>query len=186
MNKLNGLKIAILAANGFEEVELEKPRKALQKEGAETFLISPEKEFVQGWNHLEVGDTFTVDVPLKEASAEDYDALLLPGGVINPDKLRTIPEAINFVKEINDKRKPIAAICHGPWLLINADAVKNHKVTSWLSIKIDLINAGAKWVDEPVVLDENLVTSRKPDDIPFFNEGMINLFKSWKEEHHLG
>lgn len=185
MNELNGFKVAILAADGFEEVELEKPRKALEKEGATTYLISPEDEFVQGWNHLEVGDTFTVDVPLNEANAADYDALLLPGGVVNPDKLRIIPEAISFIKEINKQKKPIAAICHGPSLLINAGAAKDHKVTSWSSIKLDLINAGANWVDEPVVSDDNLVTSRNPQDIPLFNEGMIKLFKLWKKNHHL-
>ena len=179
-NKLKGMNIAILVANGFEQVEMEKPREALEKAGAKTTIISPEKT-VQGWNHTDKGDTFQVDVPLNEAHSEDYDALLLPGGLINPDHLRTLPKAIEFAKEINLQNKPIAAICHGPWLLINAEAVKNRKVTSWASIKIDLVNAGAHWLDEPVVQDQNLVTSRKPDDIPRFNEAMIHLFQSGKQ-----
>jgi len=180
MLKLNGMKIAILVANGFEQVELEKPREALEKEGATIFVISPEENKVQGWNHFDKGDFFKVDIALANANAGEYDALLLPGGVINPDTLRTLPKAIEFIKEINKKNKPIAAICHGPWTLINAGAVKNHKVTSWVSIKCDLQNAGAEWVDEPVVRDKNLVTSRKPDDIPQFNEAMISLFASHK------
>ncbi|KTD52111.1 intracellular protease, ThiJ/PfpI family [Legionella quinlivanii] len=177
MNKLKGKKIAILAANGFEQVEMEAPRKALENEGAETFLISPEKEEVQGWHHFEKGDKFPVDIPLKEAKAEHFDALLLPGGVINPDQLRLLPEAAEFVKSINIQNKPIAAICHGPWLLINAELAKGRKMTSWLSIKTDLINAGAEWVDKPVVCDQDILTSRKPDDIPQFNEAMIRLFE---------
>ncbi|KTD23487.1 intracellular protease, ThiJ/PfpI family [Legionella lansingensis] len=178
MERLKGIKVAILAANGFEQVEMEKPRKALENEGAETFLISPEKDYVQGWHHLEKGDTFSVDVPLTKAKADNFDALLLPGGVINPDRLRTFPEAAAFVKEMSEQHKPIAAICHGPWMLINAEVAKGHKVTSWYSIKLDLINAGAEWVDAPVVCDEQLLTSRKPDDIPQFNEAMIKLFES--------
>ncbi|WED42997.1 type 1 glutamine amidotransferase domain-containing protein [Legionella cardiaca] len=174
MDKLKGIKVAILVANGFEQVEMEKPRHALEREGAETFLISPEKE-LQGWNHLEKGDIFSVDVSLSEANPEDFDALLLPGGVVNPDRLRTFPQAVAFVSRIKEQHKPIAAICHGPWLLINADAVKGRKLTSWPSIKIDLINAGAEWVDEAVVCDSNLLTSRKPEDIPQFNEALIKL-----------
>ncbi|MGC1182662.1 type 1 glutamine amidotransferase domain-containing protein [Legionella sp.] len=175
MDHLKGVKVAILVANGFEQVEMEKPRRALENAGAKTFLISPEKN-VQGWHHMDKGDTFPIDVSLKEAREEDYDAVLLPGGVMNPDRLRTLPEAVNFVKEMNKKSKPIAAICHGPWLLINAAVVDGRKVTSWSSIRTDLINAGAHWVDQPVVLDHNLLTSRKPDDIPQFNEAMIKLF----------
>ena len=177
MDQLKGINIAILVANGFEQVELEKPREALDREGAKTIIISPEKK-VQGWNHADKGDFFSVDVLLDDAKADDYDALLLPGGVMNPDTLRTLPKAVDFVKKINQRSKPIAAICHGPWVLINADAVKNRRITSWPSIKIDLINAGATWVDEAVVRDKNLVTSRKPGDIPQFNEAMIALFKS--------
>jgi len=179
-NSLNGVKVAILVANGFEQVELEKPREALEKAGAKTFVISPEKEQVQGWNHFDKADMFPVDINLKEAQSEDFDALLLPGGVINPDQLRQSEEAIDFVKKFNQAGKPMAAICHGPWLLINAEAVKGKKVTSYSSIKIDLINAGANWIDEPVVCDQQLITSRKPDDIPKFNEAMIQLFGTKK------
>ncbi|KTD26105.1 type 1 glutamine amidotransferase domain-containing protein [Legionella israelensis] len=180
MDKLKGMKIAILVANGFEQVELEKPREALKEEGADTYIVSPEKNEVQGWHHFDKGDMFKVDVPLNEAHANDYSALLLPGGVINPDQLRLHSAAIEFIKEINKQNKPIAAICHGPWTLINAKAVHGRKVTSWYSIKCDLINAGAEWVDESVVKDDNLVTSRKPDDIPDFNKEMIELFQTRK------
>lgn len=178
MKKLSGMKIAILAANGVEQVELEKPREALEAVGAEIFIISPEKEYVQGWNHTEKGDRFKVNFNLDEVNAKDFDALLLPGGVMNPDSLRTFPKAVNFVKEMNECNKPIAAICHGPWLLINAGVVKGCKVTSWSSISVDLTNAGAQWVDSAVVCDHNILTSRKPDDIPQFNEAMIILFHS--------
>lgn len=177
MNKLKGIKIGILVADGFEQVELEKPRLALKSAGAETFIISPEEGKVQGWNHWDKGDQFTVDVPLSKATADMFDGLLLPGGVINPDRLRTFPKAIQLVKTIYTQKKPIAAICHGPWMLINAEVAKNHRVTSWESIKLDLINAGAQWIDEPVVCDKNLLTSRKPEDIPKFNEAMIQLFQ---------
>ncbi len=173
---LLGVKVAILVANGFEQVEMEKPRKALEEEGATTFLISPEKGSVRGWNHSEKGNNFSVDVPLNEANANDYDALLLPGGVMNPDHLRLLPEAVAFVKAMKDK--PIAAICHAPWLLINAQVARGKKLTSWLSLKDDLINAGADWIDEPVVRDGHLITSRKPDDIPQFNKAMIELFSA--------
>ncbi|QRN04722.1 DJ-1/PfpI/YhbO family deglycase/protease [Legionella sp. MW5194] len=176
MENLNGLKVAILVANGFEQVELVKPRQALEEAGAKTFLISPEKDALQGFNHLDKGDRFTVDIPLKEAKADEFDALLLPGGVANPDRLRLFPEAVSLVREMHRQHKPIAAICHGPWLLINADVVKGHQVTSWPSIKADLINAGAHWVDKAVVCDDLILTSRKPDDIPQFNEAMLKLF----------
>lgn len=159
---------------------MEKPRHALENEGAETFIVSPEKEKVQGWNHMEKGDLFPIDITLKDAKPDDFDALLLPGGVINPDRLRTFPEAISFVTKIKEQHKPIAAICHGPWLLINAQAVKGHKVTSWPSIKIDLLNAGAEWINEAVVNDKLLLTSRKPGDIPQFNKAMVQLFHSRK------
>ncbi|MFC7781293.1 type 1 glutamine amidotransferase domain-containing protein [Legionella taurinensis] len=176
MENLNGLKVAILVANGFEQVELVKPRHALEEAGAETFLISPEKDALQGFNHLEKGDRFTVDIPLNEARADEFDALLLPGGVANPDRLRLFPEAVSLVSDMHRQHKPIAAICHGPWLLIDADVVKGHQVTSWPSIKADLINAGAHWVDKAVVCDDLILTSRKPDDIPQFNEAMLKLF----------
>jgi protease I len=178
MDRLKGLKVAILAADGFEQVEMEEPRRVLQEEGAETFLVSPEKNKVQGWNHYEKGDSFPVDIPLAEAKASYFDALLLPGGVINPDRLRTFKEAAAFVSEIHEQNKPIAAICHGPWMLINGKVAKGRKLTSWSSIKEDLVNAGAEWIDAPVVYDKQLVTSRKPDDIPQFNQAMVQLFQA--------
>lgn len=176
MTSLKGKKIAILVANGFEQSELVEPKKALEAAGAETHIISPETGKVKGWQHAGWGDEFPVDIALEQANAKQYDALLLPGGVINPDKLRMNPRAVDFVKQFAQADKPIAAICHGPWTLINAEIVRGHKVTSWPSIKTDLINAGAKWVDEAVVRDGKLVTSRKPDDIPVFNKAMIELF----------
>ncbi len=175
-NQLKGKTIAILVANGFEEVELTKPREALQQAGAETDLISPENEQVQGFNHDEPGDKFDVDVPLAEVNVEVYDALLLPGGVANPDRLRMLPQAVRFVKAFVDAGKPIAAICHGPWTLIEAGAAKGRKMTSWPSLQTDLRNAGATWVDQEVVTDRGVVTSRKPDDIPAFNRKMIEEF----------
>lgn len=178
MTTLEGQKVAILVADGFEQVELEEPQKALEKMGAQTFIISPEKNEVQGVHHMQMGDKFKVDVHLDNANPQDYTALLLPGGVFNPDKLRIFPKAIEFIKQMRKQYKPIAAICHGPWLLINADIAKGLKVTSWPAIKIDLINAGANWVDSEVVTDDGVVTSRKPDDIPHFNKEMIKLFQS--------
>lgn len=178
METLKGHKIAVLVANGFEQVELEKPKQALEEAGAEVFIISPEKEQVQGVHHMEKGDEFKVDVSLENANANDYTALLLPGGVFNPDELRNNKKAIEFIKEFKTQNKPIAAICHGPWLLINSDIAKGHKLTSWPSIKVDLINAGANWVDEQVVRDDKLITSRKPDDIPYFNQEMIKVMQS--------
>lgn len=173
---LNGMKVAILVADGFEQVEMTEPRKALDEAGAKTSIVSPADGEVQGWNHHDKADKFPVDVPLAEANAADFDALVLPGGVINPDKLRTLPEAVNFVKEFFNEGKPIAAICHGPWTLVEADVVRGRTVTSWPSVKTDLRNAGAEWVDEEVVTDNGLVTSRKPDDIPAFNKKMIEEF----------
>lgn len=173
---LNGKKIAILVANGFEQVEMTEPRKALNDAGAETVLISPEEKQVKGWKSTQWGDEFSVDLPLSQAKAGNYDALLLPGGVINPDKLRMNKQAVDFVKAFYQQSKPIAAICHGPWLLIDAEVAKGHEVTSWPSIKIDLINSGAKWIDKEVVLDNKILTSRKPDDIPAFNQAMLKLF----------
>jgi len=172
--QLEGKKIAILVANGFEQSEMTEPKAALEKAGAVTEIISPEKNKVKGWKHSEWGDEFDIDVSLKDADSEAYDALLLPGGVMNPDKLRMDEAAVKFIRAFANK--PIAAICHGPWSLINAEIIDGHKVTSWPSIKMDLMNAGAKWVDEQVVIDKNLVTSRKPDDIPAFNKAMIDLF----------
>lgn len=176
MSTLEKYKVAILVANGFEESELAKPRQALDQAGALTRIISPEKNVVRSWIHGNWSNDYAVDVHLDEANPSDYDALLLPGGVMNPDKLRLYPEAINFIKKIGNAGKPIAAICHGPWTLINAGLVKGKMVTSWPSIRIDLENAGANWVDREVVVDDRIVTSRKPDDIPAFNEAMIKLF----------
>ena len=174
--RLAGKKVAILVAEGFEQVELTGPRRALDDAGAETKIVSPARGEVQGWNHYDKGDKFKVDVPLAEADAQDFDALLLPGGVANPDQLRMKPEAVRFVKAFFDAGKPVASICHGPWTLIEAGAVRGRTMTSWPSIKTDLINAGAEWVDREVVTDNGLVTSRKPDDIPAFNEKMIEEF----------
>lgn len=175
-DKLNGKKVAILVENGFEQVEMTEPRKALEGAGAGTDLISPVQGKVKGWKFTEWGDEFEVDVPLEEANVNDYDALMLPGGVINPDKLRLHPEAIRFIHQFFEQGKPVAAICHGPWTLIDAQVVRGRRVTSWPSLKTDLRNAGAEWVDEQVVVDHGLVTSRKPDDIPAFNRKMIEEF----------
>jgi protease I len=174
--KIKGLKVAILVTDGFEQSEMTEPRKALDQAGAKTVLVSPAKGKVKGWKAKNWGDEFPVDQDLNQARAEDFDALLLPGGVMNPDTLRMNPAAVSFVKHFVKSHKPIAAICHGPWTLINAEAVKGKTMTSWQSIKTDLINAGANWVDEEVVKDDHLVTSRKPDDIPAFNKAVIELF----------
>ncbi|PYS76968.1 MAG: protease [Acidobacteria bacterium] len=174
--KLDGKRVAILVAEGFEQVELTRPRQALDDAGAQTQIVSPAKGEVEGWNHYDKGDKFKVDVPLAEADPSDFDALLLPGGVANPDQLRMKPEAVEFVKAFVAAGKPVASICHGPWTLIEAGAVKGRTLTSWPSIKTDLINAGAQWVDREVVTDNGLVTSRKPDDIPAFNEKMVEEF----------
>lgn len=170
---LTGKKVAILATDGFEQSELERPRQALEDAGARTVLVSPKDGSITGWDEDDFGDSIEVDLPLSEAKANDYDALLLPGGVMNPDKLRTIPEAVQFVRHFFTAGKPVAAICHGPQLLIEAGVVRGRKLTSYPSLQTDLRNAGAEWVDEPVVTDQGLVTSRRPDDIPQFNEKMI-------------
>lgn len=173
---LHGKKVAILAAEGFEQSELEKPRAALEEAGAKTQVVSPEEGSIRGWDDDNFGDSVNVDVPLKRANPADYDALLLPGGVMNPDTLRGIPEAVRFVSHFFEAGKPVAAICHGPQLLVEADVVRGRRVTSYPSIKTDLRNAGAEWVDEEVVTDQGLVTSRRPADIPRFNEKMIEEF----------
>jgi protease I len=173
---LDGLKVAILVAEGFEQVELTKPKEALEAAGAETRIVSPAKGQVQGWNHFEKGDNFPVEVWLDDARPQEFDALLLPGGVANPDQLRMVPKAVQFIREFFDSGKPVASICHGPWPLIEAGAVRGRTVTSWPSLKTDLKNAGANWVDREVVADNGLVTSRKPDDIPAFNQKMIEEF----------
>lgn len=176
MDSLEGLKVAIVLTDGFEQSEMTEPKKALESAGAEVHLISIKKPYIKGWKHTEWGDEFSVDKEIKEAKSEDYGALMLPGGVLNPDKLRLNEDVIKFIKEFVKSEKPIAAICHGPWTLINAEGVKGKEMTSWPSIKLDLINAGAKWYDKPVIKDGKLVTSRKPDDLPEFNKVMIETF----------
>ncbi|MEH1823628.1 MAG: type 1 glutamine amidotransferase domain-containing protein [Nostoc sp.] len=173
---LTNKKVAILVTDGFEQVEMAQPKLALESAGAQTHIISPKSDRVQGWNHYDKGDFFPVDVPLDRVNPSDYDALLLPGGVANPDQLRTNAKAIEFIKSFFDTDKPVAVICHGPWTLIEADVVRGRRLTSWPSLKTDLQNAGAQWVDREVVVDNNLVSSRKPDDIPAFNREMIELF----------
>lgn len=173
---LHGNKVAILATDGFEQIELLEPRKALDEAGATTQVVSPKDGKIRGWNKKEWSNEIPVDIPLKSANPDDFDALLLPGGVMNPDRLRMDPLGIAFVKHFVDQGKPIAAICHGPWILIEAGAVRGKAMTSWPSLKTDLDNAGAHWVDEEVVRDGTLVTSRKPDDIPAFNRDMIRVF----------
>ena len=175
-NQLNGCSVAILVTDGFEQVEMTEPRKALEQAGAQTQIVSPKNGQVQGWNHQNKGDVFKVDLALDSADPKSFDALLLPGGVANPDQLRTIPKAVVFVASFVRDGKPIAAICHGPWMLVEAKAVTRKTLTSWPSIKTDILNAGGNWVDREVIVDGNLVTSRKPDDIPAFNKQMIAVF----------
>jgi protease I len=176
--KLNGKKVAILVTDGFEQVELEKPRQALDQAGAKTSIVSPKDGKVKGWKLTEWGDQLNVDVPLNQARPEDFDALLLPGGVINPDKLRMDEKAVQFVKSFFDAGKPVAAICHGPWTIVEAGVARGRKIASWPSLKTDIRNAGAEWVDSEAIVDGNLVSARKPDDIPAFNREMIELFSS--------
>ena len=175
MADLKGLNVAILVDNGFELVEMTEPRKALDQAGAQTRIVSPQNSRVRAWNLTEWGDKFSVDVPLNQARAEDFDALHLPG-VMNPDLLRMQPKAVAFVKAFFDAGKPVSVICHGPWTVIEAGAARGRRITSWPSLKTDLRNAGAEWLDQEVVVDGNLVSSRKPDDIPAFNRKMIEEF----------
>jgi protease I len=177
VENLEGLRVAILVDNGFEQVELTEPRQALDAAGAKTQVVSPQKGKVRGWKFTDWGEDVAVDVQLDAAKPEDFDALLLPGGVLNPDKLRTNPAAIAFVKAFFDDERPVAAICHGPWTLIEAGATKGRRIASWPSLKTDLRNAGAEWIDESVVNDGNLTTSRNPDDIPDFNKAVNSQFK---------
>ncbi len=174
MNKtLAGKKVAILVADGFEQVE---PREALEKAGAETKIVSPKSGKIQGMHHADKADKFDVDLTLQEARPEEFDALMIPGGLMNPDQLRSTLEAIEFVRHFFSQGKPVAAICHGPWVLIDAGIVRGRRLTSWPAIKTDVVNAGGNWVNEEVVIDNGLVTSRKPDDIPAFNQKMIEEF----------
>jgi len=176
MANLRGLKVAILVTDGFEQAELVEPRKALDAAGAETKIVSPKNDQVRGWKHTQWGDHLPVDTALDNTRPENFDALLLPGGVMNPDKLRMEPKAVNFVKAFFDAGKPVAAICHGPWMIIEAGAARGKRIASWPSVRTDLRNAGAEWVDQEAVTDGNLVSARKPDDIPAFNRAMLELF----------
>jgi protease I len=180
---LAGKKVAILVEDGFEQIELTDPRLALEAAGAQTLIVSPRPNHVRGWDTTDWGQEFPVDVPLVKADADDFDALLLPGGVMNPDKLRTNPLALQFVRAFFTAKKPVAAICHGPWTLIDAGVVRDRTLTSYPSIRADLVNADAHWIDEEVVVDNGLVTSRKPDDIPAFSERMIEEIAEGIHEH---
>jgi protease I len=169
-------KVAFLATHGVEEVELAKPRQALDQAGAKTFLVSPVQDKITAWRFGEWGASFAVDVPLEQARVQDFDALVLPGGVMNPDKLRINKQAVAFVRGFFDAGKPVAAICHAPWLLIEARVTKGRHLTSYISIKTDVENSGGLWTDQPVVIDHKLITSREPNDIPQFNQKIIELF----------
>ncbi len=175
---LKGIKVAILVTDGFEQVELLKPREALDKAGAETKVVSLKEGPVKGWDMTKWGKEVPADLTVENAKPDEFDALLLPGGVINPDKLRMDPQAVTFVRTFFDSGKPVAAICHGPWTIIEAGVARGRRIASWPSLKTDIRNAGAEWVDEEAVTDGNLVTARKPDDIPAFNRAMIELFSS--------
>ena len=173
---LHRQKVAILIENGFEEVEMTKPRAALNEAGAETAIVSPQPTTVRAWDFTDWSKDYPVDQQLDNAKPDDFDALLLPGGVINPDRLRMIPKAVAFAKAFFDAGKPVASICHGPWMVIETGAARGKRLATWPSLKTDVRNAGAEWIDEEVVVDGKLVTSRKPDDIPAFNREMIKLF----------
>jgi protease I len=174
--KLQGRKIAIVATDGFEQVELTEPKKALEEQGASVEVISPKAGHIKGWKFTDWGENTPVDKTFDQADPADYDGLVLPGGQINPDKLRIEPKAVAFVKEFFNSGKPVGAICHGPWLLVEAGVLKRKTLTSWHSVKTDIRNAGGHWVDEEVVTDGNLTTSPKPDDLPAFNERLIREF----------
>jgi len=174
--KLLNKSIALLAADGFEQVELEGPKKALEEEGATVSIVSPCARKIQGMHHADKGDQFDVDIPLDHANAGEFDALMIPGGLMNPDTLRSNSRAIDFTRAFFQSGKPVAAICHAPWVLIDAGVLPGRKLTSWPAIQTDVRNAGGTWVDEEVVVDNGLVTSRKPDDIPAFNRKMIGAF----------
>ena len=181
--RVSGKRVAILATDGVEQVELTGPRKALDDAGAKTVLVSPKEGKIKAWEHDHWGNELQVDLPLSNARADDFDALVLPGGVMNPDHLRSEPQAVRFVRDFVLSGKPIAAICHGPWMLVEAGAVRGRTITSWPSLQTDVKNAGGDWVDREVVTDEGIVTSRKPDDIPAFNRKMIEEFG---EGYHAG
>ena len=173
---LAGKRVAILAADMFERVELEKPRKALEDAGAETEVVSIHDGDIQGFDHFDPANKVKVDKTVEEVSVDDYDALLVPGGVGNPDQLRGDENAVSLVRDFAGAGKPLAVICHGPWVLVESGVVRGRKVTSWPTLQTDIVNAGGKWVDQEVVVDAGIVTSRKPDDIPAFNKAMIEEF----------
>ena len=179
--RLVGKRVAILATDGVEQSELEQPRAALNAAGATTVLVSPKEGTIRAWNHGNWGDTINVDVTLADARPQNFDALLLPGGVMNPDKLRTDDQAVRFVRAFFQEGKPVAAICHGPWMLVEAGVVQGVTLTSWPSLKTDIRNAGGDWVDREVVVDHGLVTSRKPSDIPAFDKKMIDVFAAGRD-----
>jgi PfpI family intracellular protease len=181
---LKGLNVAILVTDGFEEVELTKPRQHLDEAAAATKIVSPKIQNVRAWNLTDWSVALPVDLQLDQASPEKFDALLLPGGVLNPDALRIMPNAVAFVKAFIDAGKPVAAICHGPWTIIETGAARGRRMTSWPSLRTDLANAGADWVDEEAVVDRNLLTSRSPHDIPAFNREMIKLFHEARGRRH--
>lgn len=176
MGTLTGVRVAIVVDDGFEEVEMTEPRKALEEAGAETRIVSPRSGKVRAWDHTKWSREYDVQESMDNAQASDFDALLLPGGVMNPDHLRMNDKAVGFVRDFFAANKPVAAICHGPWMVIEADAALGRRIASWPSLRTDLANAGAQWKDEQVVVDGNLVSSRKPDDIPAFNREMLKLF----------
>jgi protease I len=174
--KLEGKRVAFLATDMVEQVELTEPWKAVKDEGAEIELISLEEGKIQAFNHYDKADTFAVDRTVEEADASDFDALVIPGGVGNPDELRTDENAVAFVQHFFEQGKPVGVICHGPWMLVEAGVVRGRRVTSWPSLRTDIQNAGGEWVDEEVVVDQGLVTSRKPDDLPAFNKKIVEEF----------
>lgn len=184
-SQLNGRKVAFLATDGVEQVELTAPWSALKQAGAEVILLSDKSGEIQAVNHDEKGEKFHVDLEVSNASARDFDALVLPGGVANADKLRTNDKAVNFVREFMELDKPVAAICHGPWLLIEADALRGRTITSWPSLETDIKNAGGAWVDKQVQLDQKLLTSRKPEDLPAFCAHLVELLKTAIDERRL-
>ena len=175
-DKLQGKRVAFLATDMVEQVELTEPWKAVEQAGGTPELVSLEEGEIRGFNHYDKGDTFKVDKTVEEASAGDYDALVIPGGVGNPDTMRADENAVQFVRDFFEQRKPVGVICHGPWMLVEAGVVRGRKVTSWPSLQTDIRNAGGEWVDEQVVVDNGLVTSRKPDDLPAFNEKIVEEF----------
>jgi protease I len=181
-NELQGKKVAFIATEGVEQVELTEPWKAVEQAGAQPELISIEDGDVQAWNHFDKGDTFKVDRTIEEAQPDEYDALVLPGGVANPDQLRADENVVSFIRTFAQSGKPIGVICHGPWTLIEAGVVQGRKLTSWPSLQTDLRNAGADWVDEEVVVDQGLVSSRKPDDLPAFNAKIVEEFAEGRHE----